>query len=66
MTKIQQIEQSIEALTETEFDEFSEWFDALRQRRWESEFEFDAKAGKLDALANEALTDFKAGRTRPI
>ncbi len=33
---------------------------------WEKQLESDISAGKLDALAAEALADFNAGRTQPL
>ncbi|HEV3051171.1 MAG TPA: hypothetical protein VGX50_12735 [Longimicrobium sp.] len=33
---------------------------------WDREFEEDVAAGRLDALADEALTDLRAERTRPL
>lgn len=66
MTNIEQIERSIETLPDDKFDTLAEWFDALRSRRWEGKFDADVEAGRLDALAEEALADFRAGRTRPL
>ena len=33
---------------------------------WDREFEADVKAGKLDALGQEADKDFEAGRCKPL
>lgn len=66
MTNIEQIERSIERLPDEEFNKLADWFDALRSRRWEEEIDADAEAGRLDALAEEAIADFRAGRTRPL
>jgi hypothetical protein len=35
-------------------------------RAWDRQFETDVAAGRLDALAEEALADLRAGRTWPI
>ena len=34
--------------------------------KWDSQFEKDVKAGKLDELANQAIADFEAGKCREI
>ena len=34
-------------------------------RIWDRKIEEDVAAGRLDELANEALSDLRAGRTRP-
>ncbi len=66
MGKIEQIAKSVEALEGEEFKAFVEWFENLRAERWDRQIEADAKAGKLDKLAEEALAEFKAGRTKPL
>jgi hypothetical protein len=66
MTKLEQIEKSVETLSDEEIKAFSAWFDELRWQRWDRQIEEDSKAGKLDKLAAEALADFRAGRTRPL
>lgn len=63
MTKLQQIEKSVEALSDEEMKAFAAWFEELRWQRWDRQIEEDSKAGKLDKLAEEALADFRAGRT---
>mgnify|MGYP001180954553 CR=1 FL=1 len=66
MTKLQQIEKSVEALSDEEMKAFAAWFEELRWQRWDRQIEEDAKAGKLDKLAEEALADFRVGRTTPL
>jgi hypothetical protein len=38
-------------------------FDA---RVWDSQIEADSRAGKLDALVEEARAEYEAGKTRPL
>ncbi|MCO5162926.1 MAG: hypothetical protein M9939_17460 [Mesorhizobium sp.] len=66
MTKLQQIEKSVEALSDEEMKAFAAWFEELRWQRWDRQIEEDSEAGKLDKLAEEALADFRAGRTTPL
>lgn len=33
---------------------------------WDRDFDRDVAAGRLDALADEAVADLRAGRTRPL
>ncbi|MCV3241943.1 hypothetical protein [Mesorhizobium sp. ZC-5] len=66
MTKLEQIEKSIAALDDDELKKLAAWFDELRWERWDRQFEEDVKAGKLDRLADEALADLRAGRTRSL
>jgi hypothetical protein len=64
MTKVEKIEQDIEALEPGELAWFRAWFAEFDAANWDAEIEADAKAGRLDALADKALADHRAGRTR--
>lgn len=66
MTKLEQIEKSVEALSEDELKKFAQWFAELQAERWDKQIEEDVAAGRLNKLAEEALAEFKAGRTRPL
>lgn len=65
MTTFESIQQSIERLTAEEVARLNAWIDDLQERLFDEAIESDAKAGKLDVLAEKALADHKAGRTRP-
>lgn len=65
MTKIEKLERDIESLSEQELSEFRRWYAAFDASVWDREVEADVRAGALDALADEALADHRAGRTRP-
>ena len=60
MTTIPEIQQAIMNLSEADYAELCRWLLDQNWERWEQEFDEDVKAGKLDALAAEAL-DAKAG-----
>ena len=66
MTKIQRLERQIKELTPNELAAFRKWFDQYDSVVWDKQIEEDAAAGKLDKLAEKALADHKAGRTREI
>ena len=66
MTRLERLEKSIEELSEAEQVEFAQWFDDIRAKRFDKAIEDDIAKGSLDALAEEALNDFRAGRTRPL
>ncbi len=55
MATVAEIQRAIEELPEAEYAQLVQW---LRERdwdKWEQEFEEDVRAGKLDALAANAL-----------
>jgi hypothetical protein len=66
MTKLEDIEKAISALAPKELARFRAWFDAFDAARFDERIERDARAGKLDGLADAALADLKAGRIRPF
>ena len=66
MTKLEKIEQDIASLTPGEVAKLAEWFAEFHADLWDKQIEADAKAGRLDKLAEQALADHKAGQTRPL
>ena len=66
MTKLEQIEQAIAALPYDDIVALAGWFAEFHADLWDQEIAADAKAGRLDKLAAEALADHKAGRTKPL
>ena len=66
MTRIEKIEKAVSELSPDELARFRAWFEAFDADCFDEKIERDAKAGKLDKLAEQALTDFRAGRAREI
>ena len=63
MTRLEKLQDQIRALSRAEFAEFLAWLEASA---WDREFEADAKAGKLDALAAAALKAHRSGKSTPM
>jgi hypothetical protein len=63
MKKLERLEQEVESLSPEEAAEFRAWFLQHDWAKWDRQFDRDAKTGKLDAVAEEALRDYDAGRT---
>ena len=66
MTTIEDIEQAIEKLPAEDVARLRAWFDTFEGERFDRRLDSDARAGKLDALAQAALTDFRHGRAREL
>lgn len=66
MTKLQEIEAAVASLTREEIAEFREWFEEFDAKIWDAEIDRDAKGGKLDDLARQALDDHISGRTKRL
>ena len=64
MSTIGQIETVILTLAPDEFQRLRQWFSDVDYQRWDEQLEQDVADGKLDALAAEAISEFKAGHCR--
>jgi hypothetical protein len=64
MSRVEEIEKAVAELPEDELTRFRAWFEEFEAARFDERIERDAKAGKLDQLAEQALADFHAGRAR--
>jgi hypothetical protein len=63
---VQTIEHEIERLSQKELEQLQSWFLEFNSDSWDRQIEVDATAGKLDALAAEALEEYDAGKAREI
>lgn len=66
MTDVEQIEQQIKSLDDQAFARLRQWFIEYDHARWDRQIEADSAARKLDFLAEEALAEHRAGKTRPL
>jgi hypothetical protein len=66
MSTLEQIEAAILTLPSNDFQQLREWLLDLDYQQWDQQLEQDIADGKLEALAEEALADFKAGHCREI
>jgi hypothetical protein len=62
MTSIKEIEKAIVDLPRDQLAEFRAWFEAFDVQNFDTAIERDVEAGKLDALAEEALAEHKKSR----
>jgi hypothetical protein len=66
MSDVKSIEKAVEALPPAELAEFRRWFAEFDAVAWDDQIEHDAKSGKLDHFASEALADYKSGKAREL
>ena len=66
MTTVETIERAIEQLPSEELAKFRRWFLEFDAAAWDTQIEADAAAGKFDALADEALAEYRIGKAREI
>ena len=55
MTTADEIKQAVLSLPETEYAKLMDWLHELAEEAWDKQIEEDVRAGRLDALAAEAL-----------
>ncbi len=62
MNTIAEIEDAIVKLPDEDLAAFRAWFAEFDAAAWDRQFERDVAEGRLDALADEALADWREGR----
>jgi len=63
---VEDIEKAVSSLGPEDLVRFRAWFEAFEADQFDRKIERDARAGKLDGLAEAAIGEFKAGRAREL
>ena len=66
MSIARELQRAVRGLSSEELARFRSWFLKFDAAAWDRQFEEDVAAGRLDALAEEALKEYRAGGTRPL
>jgi hypothetical protein len=66
MSTIEEITAAITELPPEKVEQLRAWLNERAEAEWDAQIERDAREGKLDALADRALEEHRAGRTRPL
>jgi hypothetical protein len=66
MTKVEKLEREIRNLSARELASFRAWFAEFDAVAWDRQIDADVESGKLDQLADAALADHAAGRSRKL
>ncbi|MBL0171911.1 MAG: hypothetical protein IPP90_14555 [Gemmatimonadaceae bacterium] len=66
MTKVEQLEHESQKLSAGELANFRDWFAEFDAAVWDQQIDADASNGNLDRLADAALADHVAGRSRKL
>lgn len=62
MSTVSEIENAVRMLSRNDLTAFRDWFLGFDAAAWDKQFEEDVAAGRLDALADEAIRDLREGR----
>lgn len=66
MSTVSEIEAAIQKLSPSELAALRAWFTEYDNAQWDQQLENDIAAGRLDALAEEALFDHREGRSTEL
>ena len=66
MITVEDIERAVERLNPGELARFRAWFEGFDAAQFDAAIDRDARSGKLDKIAEEALAEHRAGRTREV
>jgi hypothetical protein len=64
--QIKDIKKIISGFAPNEMAEFRAWFIDYDAVEWDKQFEEDVKAGRLDAMAQQAIDDYRKGNCREL
>ena len=63
---LEDLEKAVAELPMDQLARFRAWFEEFEAAHFDKKIEQDSAAGRLDRLAEEALSDFRAGRAREL
>jgi hypothetical protein len=63
---IEDLEKAIAKLPPSDLARFRAWFEEFDAARFDQKIERDAKSGKLDRMADQAIDDLRKGRAREL
>jgi hypothetical protein len=63
---VEDIEKAVSELPQDQLRVFRAWYERFDSDAWDEQIEKDAAGGKLDALAETAIADHKAGKSKKL
>lgn len=66
MSTVEAMTTAIAELPPEQVAQIRAWLDERAAEEWDSQIEQDERTGRLDVLAERALAEHRAGRTRPL
>ncbi len=63
---VEDIEKAITQLPQEQLRRFRAWYEEFDSDAWDKQIEEDAAGGKLDALAEAAIADHRAGKSEEL
>src|SRR5688500_861941 len=66
MSAVVKIKKALRTLPITDARNIAHWLENYLGKQWDLQIDRDAKAGRLDKLANQALAEYKASKARTL
>jgi hypothetical protein len=66
MSKVEEIQAAIKALSENEYSRLRRWFSERDWEKWDNQIEADSESGKVDFLMKEALDEKSKGKLKGL
>ncbi|MHB9098342.1 MAG: hypothetical protein ACYC5X_11050 [Syntrophales bacterium] len=66
MSQVEMLKQTVKKLSPSELAAFRSWFVEFDAAEWDRQIEADSETGKLDRLAQCAIEEHRAGKTKRI
>ena len=66
MELVQKIKKEVAGLPKMQLKKFRVWFEEFDALEWDKQFEKDVTSGKLNNIANQAMSDFKIGKFKKV
>ncbi len=66
MSQVEMLEQTVKQLSPGERAAFRSWFIEFDAAEWDHQIEMDSETAKLDRLAQSAIEEHRAGKTKSI
>lgn len=63
---VEEVEKAVAQLPQDQLRQFRAWYEKFDSDAWDEQIEKDIETGKLDALAEAAIADHKAGKTNKL
>jgi hypothetical protein len=66
MSTVEQIEAAIQQLPREDFLRLHKWIQNRFDDEWDRQMKEDVRSGRLDAIAQEALAEYRSGKSSPF
>jgi hypothetical protein len=66
MNTVLEIEKALKALPVGGAQKVADWLQRYLDEKWDEQIDNDIAAGRLDKLADKAIKDYRAGRSKPL